>query len=116
MGSLGSFCWNTCRDGPTAPKSTLPKLTASDPTLAFTMEDGTLIYEWWAHYSAQSNGRVTELGHGCCSLDPNSPASQPPALDRIQFPTPPPGDWVLHVSVFFEWGDAFYAWRVKVPG
>lgn len=115
-GWLGTFCWNdTCRDGPTAPKSTLPKLTATDDTLAFAMEDGTLFYEWWASYSAQSNGRVTELGHDCCALDPNSSASQPPGLDRIEFPAPPPGDWVVHVSVYYEWGDASYAWHVKVP-
>lgn len=114
-GSLGSFCWNDCRDGPTAPKRTLPGLSASEDTLVFAMEDGTLFYEWYAHYSAQSNSRVTELGHGCCWVDPNSSEPQPPALDRIDFPAPPPGDWVVHVSVWFAWGDAFYAWRVQVP-
>jgi hypothetical protein len=114
-GSLGSFCWNdTCVDGPTAPKSTLPELTASESTLEFAMENGELIYEWYAHYSSGSNSAVTKLGGGCCWAPPDSP-SRPPGLDQIQFPTPPPGDWVVHVSVWFEWGDAFYAWHVTVP-
>lgn len=114
-GSLGSFCWNDCADGPTAPKETLPELIASGDTLAFAMEDGTLIYEWYAHYSTWSNSSVTLLGSGCCWVDPYSSEPHPPAVDHVEFPAPPPGDWVVHVSVWFAWGDAFYAWRVEVP-
>lgn len=114
-GFLGTFCWiDSCRDAPMSPpKSTLPKITADHTTLGFALEDGTLFYEWWAFYSSQSNGKVTKLGHGGEYFDQDaSPA--PPALDGIDFPAPPPGDWVVEISVYFASGDASYSWHVVV--
>jgi hypothetical protein len=95
--------------------ATLPKLAAIDGTLGFALKNGTLFYEWWASYSAQSMGRVTQLGHGGGDFDPDSSETQPPALSQIDFPTPPSGDWVVHVSVYFASGDASYAWHLSVP-
>jgi hypothetical protein len=82
--------------------------------MVFALADGTLFYEWSASYASTSNGAVTELGHGGADFDPDSSASQPPALDAIDFGAPPSGGWVVHVRVSFASGDASYAWHVTV--
>jgi hypothetical protein len=110
-GWLGTFCWNdTCRDaGYIAPKDELPALAADgNSELTFSLVDGTQFAGWTASYSQGSNGPVTELGEGGDLYDTASVDE----LASASFPAPPPGDWVVHVGIYFTDGDAFYVWHV----
>ena len=123
-GWLGSYCWSysdgsSCADAfRTPPKSTLPLLPvlpSVSAELTFSVSGGVEFSKWEATYSARSNGARTDLGSGGYYLDPDSTASQPPLLGEARFPSPPSGDWVVHLSVSFVNGDASYHWHVVVP-
>lgn len=111
-GWLGTYCYgNTCRDTMTIPKHELPQLTmAADGQLTFSLAGGTAFAGWIAGYSSGSNGPTTELARGGDLSD----SGTGDRLTSATFPAPPPGDWALHVDLYFADGDAFYSWRVTI--
>jgi hypothetical protein len=124
-GHLGSYCWNAaCSDEFELPdRSALPDLyvASAGTPLKFTLSAGVAFVEWTASYTAAKFANVVPLGSGGAAYDPDSNASEPPALFQAQFPAPPSGDWALVVSVHFglssvpAGGDAIYAWHIRVP-
>ena len=127
-GWLGSYCWSysdgedetdACADAfRTPPRSTLPFLAVppgARAELTFSVAGGVEFSGWTATYSARSNSARKDLHSGGHNFDSETTASQPPLSDEVRFPSPPSGDWVVHVFVYFVNGDASYHWHVAVP-
>ncbi len=114
-GWLGSYCWHgTCADVPAVPeKDQLPQVVVpGDETLIFSLDDGSFV-RWIAQYGADDSA-LTVLGEGGEPLDPDAATATPEALHWAEFDSPPSGDWLVRVQVFFADGDASYFWHVIV--
>ncbi len=118
-GQPGSYCFgDTCADiGGWPNKLDLPlvELSAADQQLEFAVPDSVRFVEWHASYSASSNGEANELAEGGNGYDPDKSYASPwPESSSVTFDSPPAGDWVVYVSVYFDGGDLSYAWHVIV--
>jgi hypothetical protein len=88
--------------------------TSADP-LQFSLSDGATFTGWEVSYGNDSDtgSELTVLDFGGDLSDPDAqPQSAPPELSTVEFDSPPNGDWMLLVSVYFPGGDLSYAWHV----
>ncbi|MEX2548047.1 MAG: hypothetical protein WD830_09705 [Chloroflexota bacterium] len=118
-GQHGSYCFaDTCADiggWPNKPDLPLVEVSAADQQLEFALPDSVQFVEWHASYSASSNGEANDLAEGGNGYDPDKSYASPwPATSSVTFDSPPAGDWVVYVSVYFDGGDLSYAWHVIV--
>ena len=117
-GRIGSYCWgDTCADiGVWPPKADLAELDVAsrEVTIQFSASKPVGFTEWYASYAAGPNGGSKSLVKGGSS-DPDTNATAPPEFETFDFPSPPSGDWIVFVSVYFRGGDLSYAWHVVVP-
>lgn len=117
-GWLGSYCWHgTCADAPGVPEiDDLPYVYTSDSEMEFSLSDGATFARWHATYWSGDGDEPITLGQDGEDFDPDarpSPGIEPLAAAR--FASPPGGDSVVVVQVFFDGGDLSYAWHVAVP-
>jgi hypothetical protein len=114
VGWRGSYCWQgTCADTTSPVKAMLPTIAVqSGSLLVFSLEDGEFV-SWNAMYGPDG-GSLEVLAQGGRDFDPDAPSAAPSPLGFVEFNPPPKGDWVVAVQVFFEDGDAQYAWHVTV--
>jgi hypothetical protein len=116
-GWLGSYCWqDLCADAPEVPpKDQLPQVLGDGNELAFSLSDTATFITWRATYASESNERPTTLGESGEAFDPDArPSASPELLSAAEFDSPPAGDWVIFVQVFFDGGDLSYAWHVVI--
>ncbi len=116
-GWLGSYCWQgTCADvAVVPPKDQLPEFTTEGEDLEFSLSHNATFVRWQATYGGSVDGERMTLGQGGEGFDPDARPS--PALELLSsatFASPPAGDWVVFVQVFFDGGDLSYAWHVVV--
>jgi hypothetical protein len=111
----GSYCWHgTCADAAAVPsKDQLPSVVGGGDDLDFSLSGGATFVRWRATYADDSDDSPTTLGQGGEGFDPDAnPSGEHELLSAVTFGSPPSGDWVVFVQVFFEAGDLSYAWHV----
>lgn len=117
-GWLGSYCWQgTCADAPGVPPiDMLPAVYTSDWEMEFSLSDGATFVRWQATYTSDDDGEPITLGQGGEVFDPDArPSAAPELLSVATFDSPPGGDSIVIVQVFFDGGDLSYAWHVRLP-
>lgn len=111
-GRVGGWAWIDHGDAsPFLPARVLPPIeVAAGTSLEAWLADGTQIASWSAAYARaedEAGLNLVELGRQEELLPP---------LDKIGFAAPPPGDWVLEVSVWYSEnrGSGAYYWHLIV--
>jgi hypothetical protein len=111
----GSYCWHgACADAAAVPsKDQLPSVVGGGDDLDFSLSGGATFVRWRATYADDADDSPTTLGQGGEGFDPDAnPSGEHELLSAVTFGSPPSGDWVVVVQVFFEAGDLSYAWHV----
>ena len=111
-GRVGGWTWLDHGDAsPFLPARILPSIEiAAGTPLEARLGDGTQVTSWTAAYARaedEAGINLVELGRDENLIPP---------IDTIAFPAPPPGDWVLEVSVWYSdnRGSGAYYWHLIV--
>jgi len=116
-GRLGSYCYDGgCADVAVWPPTGdgLPTVETQGEPLVFSVDKNE--FDQWSVTYGTDSGAPMPLAEGGEPTDPDMGAQSPgPATSFVEFNSPPAGDWVVTMRVYFAGGgSASYAWRVIV--